>query len=266
MPCGAAGRRDLTARAAWRCPRRELVWARDLRHVAGLGERVCVPAPARTRARARTWEPRGAAGRTLVSGGRRVEGVAGRGAALPEKSLQVHPSRRPRALRRPAYAGLVWHWADLTLMKEGTNSHETAQDFANAFLHLDARGECDVEIAMRLQSANDAVYEIDSQLERIYAKRAQQMEMAHAHRESSNTDIDTWLEQSASNDNVMPSPKGSAILSVGSEDDAQSVQARTAGPMDAAPTHKEDSNGKLEQDPFEALEILKSGIASETCD
>jgi len=160
----------------------------------------------------------------------------------------------------------LWHWADLTLIKEEIKSNETAQDFANAILHLDARGECDVEIAVRLQSANDAVCEIDTQLERIYAKCAQQMEMAHVYQENSNTDIDTWLDLSASNENVMPSPKGSAILSVGSEDDAHSVQARTAAPMDAAPAREEDSDSKLEQDPFETLEILKSGIAPETCD
>ena len=51
VPCGAAGRRDLTARASWRCPRRKLVWARDLRHVAGLGERACARARAHTPAR-----------------------------------------------------------------------------------------------------------------------------------------------------------------------------------------------------------------------
>jgi hypothetical protein len=170
-----------------------------------------------------------------------------------------------------------WHWVDLTCSAKETKSHETAEDFANATLQLVAdiapscadrfrpaqvavaRKKSDIEIAAHLQIKNtcDDLPQSDRDgMEKCHAD--QEMEKGPDDQESA------CLGRSAPHDNLIPSPKGCAILSVGSEDHADPVQAQrgTTDAMAPVPAHEENANGEVELDSFDTLETLKSGIAA----
>ncbi len=170
------------------------------------------------------------------------------------------------------------HWADLTFSATETKLHETAEDFANATLQLvaDIAQSCpdrfrpvqvavahkksDIAIAAHLQIKNTCDFLPSSDREGMEKGHAnQEMEKGHADQESA----DAWLDRSAPHDNLMPCPKGCGILSVGSEDDSDPVQAQrgTTDAMAPVPAHEENTNS-VELHSFDTLETLKTGIAA----